>query len=100
MTTGDDALSEEEFEGLSQTAERMEGEMGLQTRLILLVCGRLGLRPGELSHMKKYWISFHRKVIMRTTAFQAPPYKISWGGQITGLLRNILEYRVGRQRRL
>lgn len=59
----EDALSEREFELLLEGAARCEDYYGLQARFVILVCGRLGLRVGELAHMRESWVDWRRQVI-------------------------------------
>lgn len=57
----DDAISDAEFQHLMDVAKSIEGNLSLQCRFLLICLGRLGLRAGELSHMKKNWIFWERK---------------------------------------
>lgn len=57
----DDAISEVEFQHLMSVAEEIEGNLGLQSRFLLICLGRLGLRAGELSHMKESWVDWEKK---------------------------------------
>ncbi len=63
MKTADDALSEKEYKKLLKGAEKLAQPTRLQAKFVILVAGRLGLRAGEISHMKKGWIDFDREVI-------------------------------------
>jgi hypothetical protein len=58
-----DALGDTEFESLVETTYDMEDYYGLQARFILFVCGRLGLRVGELAHLTEDWIDERRSMI-------------------------------------
>lgn len=63
MKTADHALSDREYETLLDTLDGLEGDKKLQTRFILLVSSRLGMRAGEINHMQKEWVNFHRRII-------------------------------------
>lgn len=58
-----DALNEREFEALMTAAERFEHPYDIETRFVLTVAGRLGLRAGELAHMRETWIDWDRDKI-------------------------------------
>lgn len=57
----DDAISEKEFKHLMNVAESITGNLGLSCRFLLICLGRLGLRAGELAHMRKYWVDWNKK---------------------------------------
>lgn len=59
----EDALSDREFELLLEGAERCKDYWAEQARLAILVCGRLGLRVGELVHLREDWIDWRRDLI-------------------------------------
>lgn len=61
--TSDDALSEAEFRELLKGAEDLGQPTRLEAKFVILVAGRLGLRAGEISHMKRHWINFDRQLI-------------------------------------
>lgn len=44
-------------------AEKLKKPFDLQARFVILVSGRLGLRGGEISHIKKHWLDFDREMI-------------------------------------
>lgn len=58
--TKESALDPTEYEHLFHTTFGMDEYYGLQCRFILVVAGRLGLRRGELTHMKESWIDWRR----------------------------------------
>ncbi|WP_161607587.1 hypothetical protein [Natronorubrum bangense] len=41
----------------------MDYQDGLQARFIILVGGRLGLRRGEIAHIKEKWVNWRRSMI-------------------------------------
>jgi len=41
----------------------MDAYYGQQARFVILVCGRLGLRRGELGHMRESWIDWRNSMI-------------------------------------
>lgn len=57
----DDALSEEDFNRLIKTSER--SDQPLENKFILLMAGRLGLRVGEIAHIKSGWFDFENKML-------------------------------------
>ena len=58
------ALSEREFERLLQGIERIDCDWyRLQTRFVVIVAGRLGIRAGEIAHMRSEWIDFRNGMI-------------------------------------
>jgi len=59
----DNALSEREFELLLEGAHRMRDYYGKQAELAILVLGRLGLRRGELAHMRASWLDERNEMI-------------------------------------
>lgn len=59
----DDALADREFELFLEGCERLGGADALQARFVALVGGRLGLRVGELTHIKESWVDWRNRVI-------------------------------------
>lgn len=60
----DDALSERQFERLYGASYRLDDDyFELETRLILLLAGRMGLRAGEIVHMRESWIDWQDEMI-------------------------------------
>lgn len=59
----DDALDEREFELLLEGASRMDDYYGDQATFVILVLGRLGLRRGELTHMRESWVDWRQEMI-------------------------------------
>lgn len=59
----EDALTDREFELLLEGCRKCDDYWGEQARFIVLVCGRLGMRVGELAHMRESWVDWRRKVI-------------------------------------
>ena len=60
----DDALTDREFQLLLEGAGAMRDYYGQQARFITLVAGRLGLRSGEIAHMREDWIDWRRNMIV------------------------------------
>lgn len=58
-----DALSERQFERLLATTYTLDGYWELESRFVILVAGRLGLRAGEIVHMKDEWIDWSQRRI-------------------------------------
>ncbi len=57
----EDALDDREFELLLEGATT--SKQSLQTRFVVLVGGRLGLRPGEIAHIDEDWIDWRKQRI-------------------------------------
>jgi integrase len=58
------ALSDREFELLLEGAQRIEKErQRCEAKFAILVCGRLGLRAGELVHLREDWIDWRQRRI-------------------------------------
>jgi len=58
-----DALSETEFEALIETTKELSPPSSGQCYIMLLLGGRLGMRAGEIAHMREDWIDWERKQI-------------------------------------
>lgn len=59
----EDALTEREFELLLEGASSLKDYYGNQATFLILLLGRLGMRKGEVAHMKRHWIDFENKMI-------------------------------------
>lgn len=59
----EDALSEREFEELLAATYRLDEYWSLQCRFVVLMAGRLGLRAGEIAHMRSSRVDFRRNMI-------------------------------------
>lgn len=58
------ALDEVEFEDLYHGASQIDDPlMQLQAEFAVVVLGRLGLRAGELAHLREEWVDWRREVI-------------------------------------
>lgn len=63
--TREKALSEREFELLLEGAGRIEDpKRRLESRAAILLGGRLGLRPGETTHLTVSWIDREQQMIL------------------------------------
>lgn len=58
-----DALSEAEYKRLLEAAYDLDKPFDEQTLFVLYVAGRLGLRAGELAHIRESWIDWDRQQI-------------------------------------
>lgn len=59
-----DALTDREFERMVRATYQMEGDyFEYECRLVLFLAGRLGLRAGEIAHLKAEWIDWDREMI-------------------------------------
>lgn len=64
VATREKALSEREFELLLEGAGRIKDpERRLESRAAILLGGRLGLRPGETTHLTCSWVDLERQMI-------------------------------------
>lgn len=59
----DDALTDLEFEQLLRATRELDAYYQLQTEFVLLACGRLGMRRGELGHLEASWIDWRQRRI-------------------------------------
>jgi hypothetical protein len=58
------ALDDREFELLLEGADRITSpQISLQAKFAVLVCGRLGFRAGELTHMTEDWVDWRKRMI-------------------------------------
>jgi integrase len=87
----DDALDDREFELLLEGAASMRDYYGIQAQFCILVLGRLGLRRGELAHMKSSWVDNRRQMI--EIPLQQDCHSGKDGG-ICGYCRQLAEQRV------
>lgn len=58
-----DALSEQQYERLLDACDELDEPYQTEARFAIVVCGRLGLRGGELAHLSKSWVDFDKQVI-------------------------------------
>lgn len=87
----DKALDAIKFERLLRTARGFDDYYDLQTEFVLLVCGRLGLRRGELAHMREAWIDWRQRRIV------IPPHDRCTSGRdggVCGTCRQLAEQHV------
>lgn len=62
--TKEDALTGREFERLVQATYSLDGDyFERECRLVLFLAGRLGMRAGEIAHMKREWIDWDNQRI-------------------------------------
>ena len=60
----EDALSDRQFERMYEATFRMDGDYhALESRMILFAAGRLGMRSGEICHLKEEWIDWRENMI-------------------------------------
>lgn len=58
-----DSLDEREFELLVEGARELKGYRKTEAEFILFIAGRLGLRVGEIVHLKREWIDRREKLL-------------------------------------
>lgn len=56
-----DAVGEQQFEHLLATCNDLRPPYDAECRLILLLGGRLGLRAGEITHLREAWVDWDRQ---------------------------------------
>lgn len=62
--TREKALTERQFERLLIGAMRIDDpDVSMETRAVLLIGGRLGLRPGEVTHIGESWVNRRREML-------------------------------------
>lgn len=60
----EDALSDREFERAVEATYRLDDEYrALESRMILFTAGRLGMRSGEICHLRADWIDWRANLI-------------------------------------
>jgi integrase len=77
--SADDALEDREFQLLLEGSYQLPDWQALETRLIVLALGRLGMRVGELIHMREEWVDWRRRMI------EIPRYEPCTKGQDGGV---------------
>lgn len=62
--TREKSLGEREFELLLEGTRHIDNpERGHEACAVILVGGRLGLRPGEIAHLRSSWVDWQRRII-------------------------------------
>ncbi|GGM63894.1 integrase [Halarchaeum rubridurum] len=59
----EDALRSRQFQLLLEGARELPDSHAQDTRFVILVAGRLGLRAGEIAHIQRDWVDFRRQMI-------------------------------------
>lgn len=59
----EDVVGDSLFEELYAAADRLEYPNDVEARFILIGCGRLGLRAGELCHVSTDWIDWDQEML-------------------------------------
>lgn len=90
--TREKALSEREFELLLEGAGRIEDpKRRLESRAAILLGGRLGLRPGETTHLKASWVDRDQQMIRIPTHQNCTKGR---DGEICGYCRQAVKQRM------
>jgi len=64
VATHEKALTERDFEYLLEGARRIDGSgKRFEAYAVILMAGRLGFRPGELTHFAASWVDEQREII-------------------------------------
>jgi integrase len=83
----EDALAPRQFEQLVRASYQIEDKIrALEARMALYICGRLGLRNGEATHLHEEWIDWSKGVIEIPEHW--PCQKGQHGDEICGYCRN------------
>lgn len=85
------ALDNREFEQLLEATYSLDDYYALQARFVVLVGGRMGLRPGEIVHLCEDWIDWREQRI-EIPAHQ--PCDKGRNGGVCGYCRQLAEQRV------
>lgn len=88
--SADDALEDRTYHQLLEATYDLGDYYGLEARLILLACGRLALRVGELIHMRADWVDWRRGMI-RIPAYE--PCTKGKDGGVCGYCRQLAKQR-------
>lgn len=59
----EDVRDDREFELLLEACGDLSAPRGFEARFICLLGGRLGLRAGEIAHIRTAWVGWNRKLI-------------------------------------
>jgi len=89
--SADDALEDREYQLLLEGCHALEDYYSIEARLIVLAAGRLGMRVGEIIHMREDWIDWRRRMIEIP---QHEPCTKGRDGGICGYCRQLAEQRV------
>ena len=81
----DDAISERELEILLREARQLEPPYNIQARFIIVCCGRLGMRSGEVAHFRSSWVNKAERIIRIP---QQEDCDFGKGGEVCGYCRN------------
>jgi len=89
----DDALSPRQFEQLVNATYRIEDDrIELETRAVLFLAGRVGLRKGEITHLRNDWIDWSDGTL--TVPEHQPCSKGARDGEVCGYCRRRAEDRI------
>lgn len=61
--SSEDAISDAEFDELLAAADELSDPYRAECRLVLVATGRLGLRAGEVCHLREAWIDWDKQQI-------------------------------------
>lgn len=89
----DDALSPRQFEQLVNATYRIDNDrIELETRAVLYLAGRVGLRKGEITHLRADWIDWSNGTL--TVPGHQPCEKGTRDGEVCGYCRRRAEDRI------
>lgn len=77
MGSRDDALDEHDFEQLVEACDLRDPK----ERLIILLAGELGMREGEIAHLKRSWVNFQKGHIIIPSKDGEWSPKTKWGAR-------------------
>lgn len=58
-----DAVNEQVFERLVDATDQLEEPFKTECRFVLFAAGRLGMRAGEICHVRESWVDWDRRII-------------------------------------
>lgn len=83
----EDALEDIEFERMFRATDDLKPYYGEQAEFLMLILGRLGMRRGEVAHMREDWIDWRKKSII--IPYQQDCHKARDGNGICGACRQL-----------
>jgi len=89
----EDALSPRQFEQLVNATHNIDSEkIAIETRAVLFLCGRIGLRKGEITHLRESWFDWGEGTL--TIPDHQPCTKGQHGEELCGYCRRRAEDRL------
>jgi integrase len=83
MGSRDDALDDQEFEQLLEACDPKKP----RERLVILLAGDLGMREGEIAHLRRCWVNFQKGHVVIPSKDGGWAPKTKWGARTIPPLR-------------